>query len=143
MHYRFQHALKFSTCFFNTTRFSMACTLYRDCIQIGPIFSSFQDSFFIMPYRFQHTLKFSTCFFNTARFSVACTLCRSCIQTGSSFQHALKISICAEIFYMLFQHAFNMHYRFQHALQISTCSEIFNMFSTYFKHEIHLCYEPC
>ena len=48
-----------------------------------------------------------------------------------SFQHALQISTCAEIFNMLFQNAFNivfnMHYRFQHALQISTCITDFNM----------------
>ena len=41
---------------------------------------------------------------------------------------------------MLFQHTFNivfnMHYRFQHVLKFSTC--FFKMFSTHFKHEIHL-----
>ena len=111
MHYRFQHTLKFSTCFFNTARFSIACTLCRSCIQTCPI----SNIVFNMHYRFQHVLKFSTCFFNTARFSVACTLCRSCIQTGPicssfqhNFQHALQISTCTEIFNMLFQHDFNI-----------------------------------
>ena len=54
MHYRFQHMLKFSTYFFNTARFFIACTLCRSCIQTGPIFSSFQHSF-------QHALQISTC----------------------------------------------------------------------------------
>ena len=137
MHYRFQHTLKFSTCFFNTAKFSIACTLCRSCIQTGPIF----NIVFNMYYRFKHTLKFSTCFFNIARFSVACTLCRSCIQTGPiffsfqhSFQHALQISTHPEIFNMLFQYSKvfhsmhimqelhtnrpNFQHSFQHVLQI-------------------------
>ena len=57
------------------------------------------------------------------------------------FQHAFNI-------HYRFQHAFstcitdfNMHYRFQHVLKFSTC--FFKMFSTHFKHEIHLWYQPC
>ena len=117
MYYRFQHVLKFSTCFFNTARFSIACTLCRNCTQTGPIF----NIVFNMHYRFQHVLKFSTCFFNTARFSIAC-------------QSSLHFKI-----------VFNMHYRFQQmqkfsTLQISTCITDSNM-GWNFQHAFSRCFQ--
>ena len=146
MHYRFQHVLKFSTCFFNTARFSVACTLCRSCIQTGPIF----NIVFNMHHRFQHALKFSTCFFNTARFSIACTLYRSCIQTGPifssfqhSFQHALQISTLAEISRLQISTCitnFKMCWNFQHAF--SRCFQhISNMKFTYGRNHVENCVE--
>ena len=83
--------------YFNTL-FNLVLNMVN--INIFDIFDIF-DMVYNTHWNFQHVLKFSTCF-------------------QHRFQHALQISTCAEMFNMLFQHAFNivfnMHYRFQHAL---------------------------
>ena len=81
MHYRFQHVLKFSTCFFN-----MLSTKFSTCI-----------TDFNMHYRFQHVLKFLTCFLKmfSTHFKHEIHLCyepcwKLCWKPCQIFQSVLK-----------------------------------------------------